>query len=321
MNDFKMNLQLFGAETNVITTAQMAKAREVDFVERFSHTSLMKLNEVLGVTRRIPREDGTTLYVYKTTGTLNETNVAEGDIIPLSQYKRTREAVGEMTLKKYRKATTAEAIAKSGYNEAVRLTDEKLLRDIQSGIRTSFFTFLNGVVVEGKAASGTEGTEGYTPAVEAVGTTVTGATLQEVLAKSWGNLQVLFEDDAVELVHFMNPLTIADYLGTANITTQTAFGLNYIENFLGLGTVILAAGITENKVYSTAKENLIMYYENMNSSEVASAFNLTSDETGFVGMHTSQTDNRAQIETLVMTGVEFLVEYADGVVAGTVTGA
>lgn len=315
MNDFKMNLQLFGAETNVITTAQMAKAREVDFVERFSHTSLMKLNEVLGVTRRIPREDGTTLYVYKTSGTLNETSVAEGDIIPLSRYQRTREAVGEMALKKYRKATTVEAIAKSGYDEAVRLTDEKLLRDIQSGIRTSFFDYLSSVA---HAASGNVGDDDYVPAA---GQLVSEATLQAVLAQSWGKLQVLFEDDAVELVHFMNPLTIADYLGTANITTQTAFGLNYIENFLGLGTVILAAGIAENKVYSTAKENLIMYYENMNSSEVASAFDLTSDETGFVGMHTSQTDNRAQIETLVMTGVEFLVEYADGVVAGTVTGA
>src|SRR5699024_1906129 len=58
------------AETNLITTAQMKKAREIDFVQRFTHDSLEKLIEVLGVTRRIPMMEGTTLYFYKTTGTL-----------------------------------------------------------------------------------------------------------------------------------------------------------------------------------------------------------------------------------------------------------
>ena len=53
--------------------------------------------------------EGTTLYVYKTTGTLQSGAVPEGEIIPLSQYERTKEAVGEITLKKWRKAATAEA--------------------------------------------------------------------------------------------------------------------------------------------------------------------------------------------------------------------
>lgn len=282
-------------EENVITTAQMAKAREVDFVNRFTQFSLLKLNEVLGVTRQIPMMEGTTLYVYTTTGTLQDGAVAEGDVIPLSQYKRERKEVGAITLKKWRKATTAEAIKKSGYDEAVRLTDQKILRDIQKDIRTGFFTHLAGV-------SGTE---------------VSDTNVQKTLAKAWGKLQILFEDDAVEAVHFMNPMTVASYLGTAQITTQSAFGLNYIEDFLGLGTVILSGQIEEGKIYSTAKENLILYYLTMNG-DVARAFDLTTDETGFVGMHTSQTDNRAQIETLLMSGVTFLVEYAQGVVIGSV---
>ena len=49
------------AETNLITTAQMKKAREIDFTQRFTHQSLNKLIEVLGVTRRIPMMEGTTL--------------------------------------------------------------------------------------------------------------------------------------------------------------------------------------------------------------------------------------------------------------------
>jgi hypothetical protein len=88
------------AETNVITTSQMARIREVDFVQRFTHTSLAKLIEALGVTRRIPMIDGTTMYYYKTTGTLQDGNVPEGEIIPLSQYKREKVPVGSISLKK-----------------------------------------------------------------------------------------------------------------------------------------------------------------------------------------------------------------------------
>ena len=75
------------AETNLIKAAQMAKVREVDFVEQFGGDILPKLMEVLGVTRQIPMMEGTTMYVYKTTGQLvNNGAVPEGEIIPLSQY-------------------------------------------------------------------------------------------------------------------------------------------------------------------------------------------------------------------------------------------
>lgn len=284
------------AETNVITTTQMAKVREIDFVNRFSQFSLRKLMDALGVTRKIPMMEGTTMYVYKTTGTLQSGSVPEGEIIPLSQYSRTKEAVGDITLGKWRKATTAEAIKKSGLNEAVTLTDKKMLQDVQKGIRTSFFSFLTNLD----------------------GTVVADSTLQMVLAKSWGKLQVLFEDDAVEAVHFINPMTISDYLGAASISMQTAFGMNYIEDFLGLGTVVMNSAIPQGMVYSTAKENLILYYLTMNG-DIANAFGLTADETGFIGIKSGyQNEERAQIETLIMSGIQFLVEYADGVVIGQI---
>ena len=284
------------AETNVIKAAQMAKVREVDFVEQFSGNILPKLMEALGVTRKIPMMEGTTMYVYKTTGTLQSGAVPEGEIIPLSQYERTKEAIGEITLKKWRKAATAEAIKKSGYDEAVTQTDAKLLNDVQKGIRTDFFSFLTGLD----------------------GTVVGGDTLQKVLAGTWGQLQVLFEDDAVSTVHFMSPLTISDYLGTATISVQTAFGMNYIEDFLGLGTVVMNSNIPKGMVYSTAKENLILYYLTMNG-DVARAFNLTADATGYIGIKSGyQNEERAQIESLIMSGIQFLVEYVDGVVIGQV---
>lgn len=298
---FNMNLQLFAnqttdPETNLITKSQMAKVREVDFVQRFTHNSLAKLIEALGVTRKIPMIDGTTLYYYKTTGTLQSGEVAEGAVIPLSQYQRDKYPIGSITLKKWRKAVSAEAILKSGRNEAVTATDTKLLADVQAGIRTDFFD-----------------------SVKAIDATVVAAdTLQKVLAKTWGNLQVLFENDSAEIVHFLHPLTIADYLGTATITMQTAFGFNYIENFLGMGTVIMNSAIPVGQVYSTAKENLIMYYVPV-TAEAMSAFNMTSDETGYIGINSGYANNeRAQLESLVMSGIQFLVEYADGVVLGQI---
>lgn len=287
------------AETNMTGAAQMARVREIDFVTQFQHNSLDKLTEVLGVTRRIPMMEGTTLYVYKTTGTLQSGTVAEGDVIPLSQYKTAKTPVGEITLKKWRKAVSAEAIKKSGYEAAVRDTDSALLRDVQKGVRSDLFTFLTGTI------SGS--------------TSATGVGLQAALANAWGQLQVKFEDDAAEAVYFLNPQDVSDYLGTASVTMQTVFGMNYIENFLGLGTVIMSSQITKGTFIATAKENIIMYYLTMNG-DIATAFDLTADELGLIGIKSGyQNNERAQIESLVMDGIQFLVEYAAGVIKGTIT--
>jgi hypothetical protein len=287
------------AETGLITKTQMAKVREVDFVQQFTHGSLTKLLEVLGVTRKIPMMEGTQMYVYSTTGTLGSGEVAEGEIIPLSQYTTTKTAIGEITLKKWRKAVSAEAIKKSGYNNAVVATDAKLLSDVQKGVRTSFFNFLNGTITGS--------------------TTATGKNLQTALANAWGQLQVKFEDDSAQAVYFVNPQDVSDYLGAANITVQTTFGMNYVEDFLGLGTVIMSSLVTKGTFVATAKENLIVYYLTMNG-DVANAFDLTADELGFIGIKSGYTnEERAQIESLVMSGIQLLVEYSAGVVKGTIT--
>ncbi|MCM1227556.1 MAG: hypothetical protein NC320_09065 [Clostridium sp.] len=289
------------AEKNLITADQMKKAREVDFAQQFTHSNLNKLIEVLGVTRKIPMMEGTTMYVYTVDGTLESGEVPEGEIIPLSRYETNKEPVGEIKLNKWRKAVSAEAIKKSGYQAAVTETDAKLLKDVQSGVRKSFFDFLNGTV------SGS--------------VTVSGVGLQEALASAWGQLQVKFEDDTAEAVYFVNPLDISDYLASASISVQTVFGMNYIENFLGLGTVIMTSRVTQGTFVATAKENLIMYYLTMNG-DIARAFDLTADETGYIGIKSGyQNEERAQIESLVMNGIQFLVEYAEGVVKGTIGGA
>lgn len=287
------------AETNLIGKSQMSKVREVDFVAQFSHESLAKLIEVLGVTRKIPMQEGTTMYMYTTSGSLQSGAVPEGEIIPLSRYQRNKTAVGEITLNKWRKATSAEAIMKSGYDEAVRATDAALLKDVQKAVRTSFFSLLNGTITSS--------------------TSVSGVGLQAALAAAWAQLQVKFEDDTASAVYFLNPLDVGDYLGSASVTVQEAFGMNYIENFLGLGTVILSSQITQGTFVATAKENIIMYYLSM-SGDIAGKFGLSVDDLGVIGASfDNPTNERAQLESLLMSGVQFFVEYAAGVVKGTIS--
>ena len=288
------------AESNLITTSQMSKVREVDFVQQFAHKSLAKLIEVLGVTRKIPMQEGTTMYMYTTSGTLQSGSVSEGAVIPLSQYTRNKSAVGEITLKKWRKATSAEAIMKSGYDEAVRATDAALLKDVQKEVRGAFFTLINGAIANS--------------------TSISEETVQAALAEAWGQLQVKFEDDTAEAVYFLNPLDVADYLKTAQITVQTAFGFNYIADFLGLGTVILSSRVTQGTFFATAKENIVLYYLTM-GGDIAGKFGLTVDDLGYIGIKTDiPTEQRAQLETLVMSGIQFFVEYAAGVVKGVISG-
>lgn len=282
------------AEANTIVKADVAKVRSIDFNYQFTG-NLDKLMEALGTTRKIAVQEGTALKAIKVTGTLESGTVAEGELIPLSHYQTEEIAVGEAKLNKWRKSTTAEAILKGGYDQAVGQTTDKMVKDIQKDIRNSFFTFM---------ATGTA--------------TATGEALQPALANAWGKLQTLWEDDAVETVYFLNPLDVSAYLGTAQITTQTAFGMNYVENFLGLGTVFMNSNVPQGKFYATAKENVVMYYINVGSGDIANSFSLTTDETGYIGINEYADKDHACVNDLVMSGVTFFPERIDGIVVGTI---
>lgn len=282
------------AENNLIKRADLAKAREIEFTYTFSE-SVRKLMEALGVTRKIAKQAGTVLKAYKATGTLESGEVPEGDTIPLSKYKTEPVTFGEITLKKWRKATSAEAISDRGYDQAVEMTTDRMLKDVQKNIRTDFFEFM---------ASGTG--------------EASGANMQGALAQAWGQLQILFEDDAVSTVYFVNPLDIADYLAEAEISTQTAFGMTYVENFLGLGTVITNSSVPKGTVYATAKDNLVLYYIPVNGADLGEAFDFTSDETGYIGIHEEPDYTNMTASDTVINGMTLFAERIDGIVVGTI---
>lgn len=288
----KMNLQLFAENTT--TTADLEPAVSIDFTSRLSE-NINSFKEVLGISDMLPMATGTTIKAYKLAKENTPEQVGEGELIPLTKITRKLAWSKELTLKKYRKATTAELIQKVGYDRAINETDDKLVKEVQKEIKADFFTAL---------ASGTG--------------SATGTNLQTTCANLWGKLQERYEDMDVTPVYFINPLDIAEYLGNAQVTTQNAFGLTYIENFLGMGNAIITKSVTAKSIIATVGENLCGAYV-PSGGDLSSTFGLTMDETGLVGMTHSKDTSTATFETLVMSGVMFYPEYVDGVFKGTIT--
>ncbi len=280
-------------DENTMKAADFAKVSSIDFVEMFS-TNIAQLTEILGITRKVEKVPSQVVKTYKVTGELKDGTVAEGEEIPLSKYKTEVAQKFELTLRKYRKQTTYEAINDKGYEQAVEDTDKKMRRDIQKVIRNDFFTFIQ--TGTGAATANVNG-------------------LQGALAAAWGKNKVFWEDyENSGFLYFVNPLDISDYLAEKEITTQDAFGMTYIQNFLGIYDVVAYSGIPQGKVYTTAKDNLILYYTNPSNSEVAKAFDLIVDETGLIGIHRDVDYKTLTTDTTALTGSKLYAELLDGIV-------
>lgn len=291
----RMRLQLFAAETNTTVAADLEPAISVDFTSRIQQ-NITELQRVLGISDMLPMSAGTDIKIYKLSRKNTPSQVGEGETIPLTEIERKLVKTITLDLNKYRKNTTAEAIQKVGRNMAVNQTDEKLISEIQKDIKKTFYTTL---------ATGTG--------------TATGTNLQVTLANLWAKLQTYYEDMDVRPIYFINPQDVADYLGTAQITMQTAFGFTYIENFLGLGTAVVSPQVTAKTPIATAQENLNGAYAPV-SGDVAQTFGLTYDASGMIGMTHQMRSENATIDTLIMSNVVFYPEYADGVFKGTIQG-
>ena len=291
----KINLQRYAAESNTMITTDLEPAISVDFTSRIGN-NIKELQEVLGVSELISMSAGTDIKIYKMTRTNTPAQVGEGEDIPLTKITRKLVNTISLDLDKYRKNTTAEAIQKVGRGIAVNQTDEKLILEIQKDIKKSFYTVL-------KSGTGT----------------AAGTNLQTALANLWAKLQVYYEDMDIEPIYFINPTDVANYLGTSQITMQNAFGFTYIENFLGLGTAMITPQAEAGKPIATAKQNLNGAYVPV-SGDLGQTFNLTSDETGLVGMTHQSISKNATIDTLLLSCVKFYPEFADGVFKATISG-
>ena len=84
-------------------------AREIDFVTRFAK-NWDALREVMGILRPIKKQPGTVLTSYTASIALANGNVGEGEEIPYSLAEVTEAAYGDVTIEKYAKAVSIEAV-------------------------------------------------------------------------------------------------------------------------------------------------------------------------------------------------------------------
>lgn len=296
----KLNLQRFAAPENMTGKAQIqTKAREIDFVSSFSD-SLQSLLDIMGVTRMIKKANGSALKKKTATGTLQDGNVAEGDEIPLSQFTVKEEVFDTITIEKWRKATSFEAIAEHGYDNAVAMTDEEMLTLLRDDVLDRFYDFM---------ATGT------LKSCE--------ATWQMAIAMSIGRVKDKFKKmskNATGIAVFVNTLDVYKYVGSASISIQTAFGMDYVKNFMGADYMFISSEIPEGTVEATALNNMVAYYVDPADSEFARAgLDFTTDtDTGFIGVHAEGNYNRMLSELYAIMGVRLFAEYIDAVAVITV---
>lgn len=284
-------------------------AREVDFVTRFND-NWDALRNIMGIMRPIRKAPGTSLISYTADVALEDGDVGAGEVIPYSKATITQATKDDLSIKKYAKAVPIEDVDKYGAEIAVEKSDDAFLTKLQNVVLGNFYTFLNTGSLTG-----------------------TAATWQAALAKAQGEVLNKFAGmakDVTSVVGFANILDAYDYLGAADISVQTQFGLNYVKDFMGYSTLFLLPttvsgnnAIARNTVIATPVENIDLYYADPGDSEFARlGLNYTvQGETNLIGFHAQGNYSTAVGESYAIMGMKLWAEYVDGIAKITVTPA
>lgn len=292
------------AKANLTKMANInTTVREIDFVTRFGK-NWDALRQIMGIMRPIRKTPGTKLVSSVASVTLQST-VGEGEEIPYSLATVTPVAYGDITIEKYAKAVSIEAVAKYGAAVAVQKTDDAFLNELQNNVLTRFYTFLNtGLLTDMET------------------------TFQMALAMAKGKVLDKFQKmrrTVTEVVGFCNILDVYEYIGAANVTIQTQFGLNYIKDFMGYSTLFLLSepDIARNKVIALPVENIDLYYIDPSDSDFAQLGleYRVQGETNLIGFHANGNYNTAVGESFALMGMELWAEYLDGICVVTVGGS
>lgn len=286
------------AKNNLIKQENIqVRAREVDFVTRFER-NWEHLREILGVLRMIKKDPGSTLKSKYAQGTLESGKVGEGEEIPYSKFEVKEKSYAEITVEKYAKAVSIEAIKTYGYDVAVELTDDEFLFELQTDVTGRFYTYL-------KTGS----------------LTSTESTFQMALAMAKGRVEDKFKQMHRSIpngiVGFVNGLDVYEYIGAANITVQNQFGFQYVKDFMGFNTIFLLSEseIPRGKVIATPVDNIVLYYVDPSDSDFAKAglVYTVAGETPLIGFHTQGNYHTAVSEAFAIMGMVLFAEYLDGI--------
>ena len=290
------------AKANLIMTNDIqVTAREIDFVTRFER-NWQHLRDILGIMRPIKKQPGAVLKSKYAEGTLQSGKVDEGEEIPYSKFTVKEKNYAEMTIEKYAKAVSIEAIKDHGYENAVQMTDDEFLFQLQTNVTERFYDYLK---------TGT--------------LTFTETTFQMALAMAKGRVENKFKQmhrNVTGVVGFVNILDVYEYLGAAEITIQNQFGFQYMKDFMGFNTIFLLSDseIPRGQVIATPVENIVLYYVDPNESDFARAglVYTVSGETNLIGFHTQGNYHTAVSEAFAIMGLTLFAEYIDAIAVGTI---
>lgn len=290
------------AKANLIMTDDVqVAAREIDFVTRFER-NWEHLREILGIMRPIKKQPGAVLKSKYAEGTLQSGKVAEGEEIPYSKFVVKEKDYAEMTIEKYAKAVSIEAIKDHGYENAVQMTDDEFLFQLQTDVTGRFYDYLK---------TGT--------------LTFTEITFQMALAMAKGRVENKFKQmrrNATGVVGFVNILDVYEYIGAAEISIQNQFGFQYMKDFMGFNTIFLLSDseIPRGQVIATPVENIVLYYVDPNESDFVRAglVYTVSGETNLIGFHTQGNYHTAVSEAFAIMGLTLFAEYIDAIAVGTI---
>jgi hypothetical protein len=271
-------------------------AREIDFVSRFND-NWEALRNIMGIMRPIRKAPGTSLVSYTADVELEDGKVDPGHVIPYSKTTVTAAAKADIEVEKYAKAVPIEDVAKYGAAIAVEKSDDAFLTRLQNVVLNNFYSFLNTGTLKKNAA-----------------------TWQAALAKAKGEVLNKFariQKDVTAVVGFANILDAYDYLGLADISVQTQFGLTYIKDFLGYSTLFLLPEdfVERGTVIATPVENLDLYYIDPADSDFAKLglVYTTQGETNLIGFHAQGNYSTAVGESYALMGMALWAEYIDGI--------
>lgn len=299
------------APTNVINSAAINYGLSREFAANFNHDT-NQLMQYMGIIAPEPVAAGYGLEQHTVKGSLNNqgseasdaatagtsgTGYVEGDLVALSKFTVDSKPVGKAKLLPYRKVTTAQAIAEHGVRWSVLNTDSKMLAAVRADILKQFFAFLG---------NGTG--------------TATGKNLQAALVQSEAKLGDALEtnnDTPITTIHFVSRFDVADYLSDATVTTQTAFGMNYLEDFLGIQNVLVSSKVPKGTLYTTDAANIHCFSQDFSSLADAGLVYVTSDN-GLIGVAHTTIYDHVSVETDVLTGMLLFPEVTDYIVKGTI---
>lgn len=276
-------------------------AREIDFVTQFER-NWDSLREILGIARPVKKEDGSVLRTYTASVTLESGAVPAGAVIPYSKATVEEATKGEITLEKYAKAVTIEDVTRYGAEVAIEKTDDAFKNELQENVLERFYTAL---------------------ADDTYAMTDTYDTFQMAVSMAIGKVKDKFKTmrkDITSVVVFVNTLDVYEYLGAANITVQTAFGVDYIKNFLGAQTLVISSEIERGKVIAIPSSNMVLYYIDPSSAGIKKlGLNyVVSGETNLIGFSAQGNYNTAVGASFAVLGMQLWYEYADGVAIITI---